>query len=63
MTVYSYNNVSIKDAHKIIEDASSIIIDVRDETSYTQTRIPRAIPFGEKVIFKLRKIKKSNLTL
>lgn len=51
----SYKNISIKNAQPIINDESSIVIDIRDEQSYLRGHLPRAVRFHERSVIRMRK--------
>jgi len=50
-----YQNLSIANIHKIIDNSASLIVDIRDTKSFDQGRLPRAMRFDDQKIFKLRK--------
>jgi thiosulfate sulfurtransferase len=51
----NYQDISAEDARNIVNNNACILIDIRDEKNYALARIPRAIPFDEPSILRLRK--------
>lgn len=50
----SYQNIAIKNVQSILDDESSIVIDIRDEQSYLRGHIPCAVRFDEKKVIRMR---------
>lgn len=51
----SYKNISKENAIEIMDNDSSLIIDIRDVKSYNEGKLPGATRFDEKEIMRLRK--------
>lgn len=50
-----YQNISIEQARQILSDGSCTVLDIRDERSYQQGRLPGAQRFDDKTILGMRK--------
>jgi rhodanese-related sulfurtransferase len=51
----TYQTISIDQACRIMENEPCTVLDIRDEQSYKQSRLPNAIRFDDKIIRRMRK--------
>ena len=51
----TYQNISILNAQWILENKSCIVVDIRDEQSFRQGHLPRAVRFSNKLFLQIRK--------
>lgn len=52
--MFQYENISIEQAHQILEGSSCTVFDIRDGNSYEQGRLPGAQRFNEQIIRRMR---------
>ena len=51
----TYQNISISNAHWILENKTCIVVDIRDAQSFLQDHLPRAVRFSNKLFHQIRK--------
>jgi rhodanese-related sulfurtransferase len=51
----TYQNISISNAQWILENTTCIVVDIRDEQSYRQGHLPRAVRFNNRIFHQIRK--------
>lgn len=56
----TYQNISISNAYWILENKSCIVVDIRDELSYHQGHLPRAVRFNNKLLHQIRRLEQQH---